>query len=100
MSEENIFPKPVDVYMDPYDGYLDPEILDMTAEAQRRTTIDGIPRYVDWPNKRIMKCDWELPADFEFDAEAIESHVQRILESQQKDSTINTIIENVRKLYS
>lgn len=54
------------------------------AEAQRRTAMDGIPRYIT-DDGRIMKCDWELSADLlndDLKGEAMEEHIAKLMEQQ------------------
>lgn len=60
------------------------DLTDKVAEAQRRTDIDGIPRYVT-DDGSIMKCDWVITgeADYSLDGESLEEHIERLLKSTE-----------------
>lgn len=58
--------------------------MSLEEEAQRRTAVDGIPRYIA-EDGRIMKCDWELSSDSisdNLEGETLEEHIAKLLEQQ------------------
>lgn len=57
--------------------------LELEAEAARRTSFDGIPRFVT-EDGRIMKCDWEMPEEDtgEISGETLEERIQRLIDEQ------------------
>lgn len=54
---------------------------DAIGEAYRRNKLDGIPRHV-YEDGRIMKYDWELSSEYDLQGEALEEHIQRLMEAQ------------------
>jgi len=57
---------------------------DAEKEAQRRTNVDGIPRYIT-EDGRIMKYDWQLSAEVledNLDGESLEEHIKKLMEQQ------------------
>ena len=55
---------------------------DLTEEAVRRTSVDGIPRYVT-NDGRIMKYDWELPEGVpDWTQEELEQHIANLIAQQ------------------
>ena len=74
--------EPIDVEVD-VDGTGPDDMYGLVIEAQRRRAIDGIPRYVRRDGK-IMKYDWELPAEADVDPNALEDHIARLLAEQTK----------------
>lgn len=59
--------------------------MSLHDEAAWRTAHDGIPRFVT-DDGRIMKCDWELASEVDEDFEALEAHIQSLLEELEKEA--------------
>lgn len=56
----------------------------LTCEMERRTTRDGIPRYIT-ADGNIMKYDWELVSDAVYDQDALEEHVERLIAAAKQE---------------